>query len=138
MKNLISVIAAALLAAPAFAAPSLESAQTAALKSFQSLPALKLSFKKGAKVEGALPGKIVAKPAQEKTSSYVRISGYVNFTGSGYVAAFFRGDVAAVKAAIDAGAEAAGSVGEVVSVQVIPRPHEELALLGRWISGTAV
>ena len=86
MKNLISVIAAALLAAPAFAAPSLESAQTAALKSFQSLPALKLSFKKGAKVEGALPGKIVAKPAQEKTSSYVRISGYVNFTGSGYVA----------------------------------------------------
>ena len=43
-----------------------------------------------------------------------------------------------MKAAVDAGAEAAGSVGEVVSVQVIPRPHEELALLGRWISGTAV
>jgi ethanolamine utilization protein EutM len=51
------------------------------------------------------------------------------------VTAFFRGDVAAVKAAIDAGAEAAGTVGEVVSVQVIPRPHEELAQLGRWISG---
>lgn len=47
--------------------------------------------------------------------------------GSGYVTAFFRGDVAAVKAALDAGAEAAAKVGEVVSVQVIPRPHEDLA-----------
>jgi ethanolamine utilization protein EutM len=36
------------------------------------------------------------------------------------------GDVAAVKAAIDAGSAAAGRVGEVLSVQVIPRPHEEL------------
>jgi ethanolamine utilization protein EutM len=36
------------------------------------------------------------------------------------------GDVAAVKAAIDAGAAAAGRVGEVVGVQVIPRPHEDL------------
>jgi ethanolamine utilization protein EutM len=53
------------------------------------------------------------------------------------VAAFFRGDVAAVKAAIDAGAEAAKSVGEVVSVQVIPRPHEDLALLGRWVAGSS-
>jgi ethanolamine utilization protein EutM len=47
--------------------------------------------------------------------------------GSGYVTAFFRGDVAAVKAALDAGAEAAAKVGEVISVQVIPRPHEDLA-----------
>ena len=37
------------------------------------------------------------------------------------------GDVAAVKAAIDAGAQAASKIGEVVSVEVIPRPHEELA-----------
>ena len=37
------------------------------------------------------------------------------------------GDVAAVKAAVDAGASAASKIGEVVSVQVIPRPHEELA-----------
>jgi ethanolamine utilization protein EutM len=51
------------------------------------------------------------------------------------VTAFFRGDVAAVKAAIDAGAEAAATVGEVVSVQVIPRPHDDLAQLGRWIAG---
>ena len=47
--------------------------------------------------------------------------------GSGLVTAFVVGDVAAVKAAIDAGAAAASKVGEVVSVQVIPRPHEELA-----------
>jgi len=36
------------------------------------------------------------------------------------------GDVGAVKAAIDAGAQAASKLGEVVSVEVIPRPHEEL------------
>src|SRR6187455_2325476 len=47
--------------------------------------------------------------------------------GSGMVTAFVKGDVAAVKAAIDAGAEAAGRVGQVVAVHVIPRPHDELA-----------
>jgi ethanolamine utilization protein EutM len=47
--------------------------------------------------------------------------------GSGLVTAFVVGDVAAVKAAIDAGAAAAGRVGEVVSVQVLPRPHEDIA-----------
>ena len=46
--------------------------------------------------------------------------------GSGMVSAFVTGDVAAVKAATDAGATAAARIGEVVSVQVIPRPHEEL------------
>ncbi len=46
--------------------------------------------------------------------------------GSGMVTSFVRGDVAAVKAAVDAGAAAASKVGEVVSVHVIPRPHEEL------------
>ena len=46
--------------------------------------------------------------------------------GSGLVTVFLVGDVAAVKAAVDAGASAAGKVGEVVSVQVIPRPHDEL------------
>src|SRR4051812_11897315 len=45
---------------------------------------------------------------------------------SGLVTAFVAGDVAAVKAAVDAGAAAASRIGEVVSVQVIPRPHEEL------------
>jgi ethanolamine utilization protein EutM len=46
--------------------------------------------------------------------------------GSGLVTAFVVGDVAAVKAAIDAGAAAAGRVGEVISVQVLPRPHEDI------------
>ena len=46
--------------------------------------------------------------------------------GGGLVTAFVRGDVAAVKAAVDAGAAAAAKVGEVVSVHVIPRPHDEL------------
>jgi ethanolamine utilization protein EutM len=49
--------------------------------------------------------------------------------GSGLVSAFVVGDVAAVKAATDAGAAAAGRLGEVVSVQVIPRPHEDLGLI---------
>lgn len=49
--------------------------------------------------------------------------------GSGLVSAFVTGDVAAVKAATDAGAAAAGRIGEVVSVQVIPRPHEDLGIV---------
>ena len=53
--------------------------------------------------------------------------------GSGMVTGFFRGDVAAVKAAVEAGAESARQIGEVVSVQVIPRPHDELGTLGEWI-----
>ena len=53
--------------------------------------------------------------------------------GSGYVTSFFRGDVAAVKAATDAGAAAAAQVGQVVSVHVIPRPHDDLVTLGRWL-----
>ena len=47
--------------------------------------------------------------------------------GSGLVTAFIAGDVAAVKAALDAGAAAGGRIGEIVGVQVIPRPAEELA-----------
>ena len=49
--------------------------------------------------------------------------------GSGNVAVFVRGDVAAVKAATDAGANAAGRVGEVIAVQVIPRPHDDLGIV---------
>ena len=49
--------------------------------------------------------------------------------GSGLVTAFVTGDVAAVKAATDAGAAAAGRIGEVVSVQVIPRPHDDLGIV---------
>ncbi len=46
--------------------------------------------------------------------------------GSGYVTVLCRGDVAAVKAATDAGASAARKVGELVAVHVIPRPHANL------------
>lgn len=69
-------------------------------------------------------------------SANVAMTGY-EAIGSGYVSAFFRGDVAAVKAAVEAGAESARKVGEIVSVQVIPRPHEELAGLGKWVAGSA-
>ena len=46
--------------------------------------------------------------------------------GSGYVTVLVRGDVAAVRAATDAGAAAARRIGEVISVHVIPRPHQSL------------
>jgi microcompartment protein CcmL/EutN len=46
--------------------------------------------------------------------------------GDGLVSVVIQGDVGAVKAATEAGAETASSVGELVSVHVIPRPHAEL------------
>ena len=46
--------------------------------------------------------------------------------GSGLVTVMVRGDVGAVKASVDAGAIAAKRVGELVSVHVIPRPHNEV------------
>jgi len=46
--------------------------------------------------------------------------------GSGYVSVIVRGDVAAVRAATDAGAAAARRVGELIAVHVIPRPHPSL------------
>ena len=49
--------------------------------------------------------------------------------GAGLVSVMVRGDVGAVKAATDAGAAAAQRVGEVVSVHVIPRPHDEVELI---------
>ena len=49
--------------------------------------------------------------------------------GGGMVTAFVTGDVAAVKAATDAGAAAAGRIGEVISVQVIPRPHDDIGVV---------
>ena len=47
-------------------------------------------------------------------------------TGGGYVTAIVRGDVAAVKAATEAGAKSAERVGRLVSVHVIPRPHDSV------------
>jgi ethanolamine utilization protein EutM len=49
--------------------------------------------------------------------------------GGGYVTVMVRGDVGAVKAATDAGAAAAKRVGELVSVHVIPRPHEDVEII---------
>jgi len=54
----------------------------------------------------------------------VHLTGYEKI-GSGYVTVMVRGDVGAVKAAVDAGAAAAKGVGEVISVHVIPRPHDD-------------
>ena len=55
----------------------------------------------------------------------VRLVGYEKI-GGGYVTAIVRGDVAAVKAATDAGSAAANKVGELVTVHVIPRPHSNV------------
>ncbi len=63
----------------------------------------------------------------------VELTGYEKI-GGGYVTAIVRGDVAAVRAALDAGQAAAEKVGEVVSVHIIPRPHanvDEALPLGR-------
>lgn len=49
--------------------------------------------------------------------------------GSGLVTVLVAGDVAACKAAVDAGAAAAKRLGEVVSVHVIPRPHKDISRL---------
>ena len=61
----------------------------------------------------------MVKAARVQLVSYEKI-------GGGYVTAIVRGDVAAVRAATEAGAAAAAKVGEVVSVHVIPRPHSML------------
>jgi len=55
--------------------------------------------------------------------------------GSGNVAVFVAGSVAAVKSAVEAGATAATSIGEIVAVHVIPRPHEDLTKLGKFLGG---
>lgn len=49
--------------------------------------------------------------------------------GGGFVTVMVRGEVGAVKAATDAGASAAERVGELISVHVIPRPHEEVEMI---------
>ena len=58
--------------------------------------------------------------------------------GGGLVSTLVRGEVGAVKAATDAGSVAANKVGDVVSVHVIPRPHDEVeALLANLGGGSA-
>ncbi len=71
-----------------------------------------------------LVGAIEAADAMVKTANVV-LTGK-EFVGAGLVLITVRGDVGAVKAATDAGAAAARRVGELVSVHVIPRPHDEV------------
>lgn len=71
-----------------------------------------------------LVASIEAADAMVKAAS-VHLVGKIH-VGGGIVTVFVRGDVGAVKAATDAGAAAAERVGEVRSVHVIPRPHNEL------------
>src|SRR5262249_30142159 len=71
-----------------------------------------------------LIGSIEAADAMVKAANVVLIG--KEYIGAGYVTVMVRGDVGAVKAATDAGAAAARRVGELVSVHVIPRPHNEV------------
>lgn len=71
-----------------------------------------------------LVGSIEAADAMVKAAKVVLIG--KEQIGGGYVTTLVRGDVGAVKAATDAGAAAARRVGELVSVHVIPRPHDEV------------
>jgi ethanolamine utilization protein EutM len=77
-------------------------------------------------------GMVEASDAMVKAAK-VELVGYEKI-GGGYVTAIVRGDVAAVKAATEAGARAAERVGQLVSVHVIPRPHTNIDMalpLGR-------
>ena len=71
-----------------------------------------------------LVGAIEAADAMTKSAN-VSLTGYEKI-GSGLVTVMVRGDVGAVKAAVDAGSDAAEQVGEVVSQHVIPRPHTDV------------
>src|SRR5688500_17983184 len=72
-------------------------------------------------------GMVEAADAMVKAAR-VELVGYEKI-GGGYVTAIVRGDVAAVKAATEAGQRAAERVGELVSVHIIPRPHANLDLV---------
>jgi microcompartment protein CcmL/EutN len=72
-------------------------------------------------------GMVEAADAMVKAAK-VELVGYEKI-GGGYVTAIVRGDVAAVKAATEAGARGAERVGELVSVHVIPRPHANIDLV---------
>lgn len=71
-----------------------------------------------------LVGSIEAADAMVKAAN-VHLIGKVH-VGGGLVTVMVKGDVGAVKAAVDAGATAAECVGELLSIHVIPRPHEEV------------
>jgi ethanolamine utilization protein EutM len=74
-----------------------------------------------------LVGAVEAADAMVKAANVVLIGS--EYVGGGYVTVMVRGDVGAVKAATDAGAAAAKRVGDLVSVHVIPRPHEDVEMI---------
>ena len=69
-------------------------------------------------------GAVEAADAMVKAANVVLLG--KEYVGAGYVTVLVRGDVGAVKASTDAGAAAARRVGELISVHVIPRPHQEV------------
>ncbi len=71
-----------------------------------------------------LVGAVEAADAMVKAANVLLVG--QEYIGAGYVTVMVRGDVGAVKAATDAGAAAARRVGELLSVHVIPRPHQEV------------
>ena len=74
-----------------------------------------------------LVGSIEAADAMVKAANVTLIG--KEHVGGGLVSVMIRGDVGAVKAATDAGAAAAERIGELVSVHVIPRPHNEVEFI---------
>ncbi len=74
-----------------------------------------------------LVGSVEAADAMVKAAKVALVGKEV--IGGGYVTVMVRGEVGAVKAAVDAGAAAAKRVGELVSVHVIPRPHTDVELI---------
>ena len=74
-----------------------------------------------------LVGSVEAADAMVKAAN-VTLAGKV-LVGGGLVTVMVRGDVGAVKAAVDAGAAAAERVGELLSIHVIPRPHSDVEMI---------
>jgi ethanolamine utilization protein EutM len=74
-----------------------------------------------------LVGAVEAADAMVKAANVVLLGS--EYVGGGFVTVMVRGDVGAVKAATDAGAAAAKRVGELVSVHVIPRPHQDVEMI---------
>jgi len=115
-------------------APEKEVREPAAAKEEKNTAAARISRPKGEKsmeqkalgmIETrGLVGAIEAADAMVKAANVEMIG--KEMIGSGLVTVMVRGDVGAVKAATEAGAAAAKRVGEVVSIHVIPRPHDEV------------
>jgi microcompartment protein CcmL/EutN len=75
----------------------------------------------------SFPAMVEAADAMVKAAKVELVS--MEKTGGGYVTAVVRGDVAAVKAAVDAGVRGAEKVGEVIATHVIARPHVNIDLV---------